>query len=115
MALAWPELRDPVCPYCAEPVTLRRWVRTSGRGGVLETRCNGCGNKIRAYVPWYLQLFMLLASSPLLLIPTSMMGTVHGGFNNFLAFIVFIVAVLAWVGVALVLSYRWFGRVVADD
>lgn len=96
----------PSCPSCHEEVTLGRWLRTGGRGGDLHTRCNGCGKKIRAFIPWYIGIPWFLFPLLILVVCTNLIPNLPG---------FFFVALLLVQFVSIPAGFKWFGKVVADD
>lgn len=95
----------PACPECSEIVTLSRWLSSCGRGMDLHTRCNKCGSKIRAYVPWYAGFPLIFA--PIAIIAWSkFVGEVPG-----ILLVLLLVALLA----SIPLGYALFGKVIRDE
>ena len=72
----------------------------------LSTRCNKCGSKIRAYIPWYYYIPWFF-----------------GPFFVFIAYLKYdpnlpliaFVAMLLWGFASIPLGYLWFGKVAIDD
>jgi hypothetical protein len=96
----------PSCPECHEEVTLIRWLRTSGRGMDLHTRCNRCGRGIRAYIPWHISIPWFLAPLLILVVCSNLVPNFSG---------LAIVALLLWQFASIPLGYIWFGKVVTDE
>jgi hypothetical protein len=95
----------PSCPHCGTPVTLRRWLKTAGEGGTLNTRCNGCKRVIRAFTPWYINL--LLFGLPF--------GLLVWSANYFEIPAWVIVAALIWCALVIPVGYACFGKVKLDE
>ncbi len=72
----------------------------------LHTRCNRCGKKIRAFIPWYISIPWFLAPLLVLIVYSRLAPTISG---------LAIVAMLLWQFASIPMGYVWFGKVMPDD
>lgn len=72
----------------------------------LHTRCNGCGKRIRAFIPWYISI-------PWFLSPLLVLVACANLISNLPA--LFLVALIIWQFASIPAGYIWFGKVQADD
>ncbi len=55
----------PRCPACSTAVAFYRWFSQCAQDGALHTRCNGCHDRIRVFIPWYVRVAIVFG--PILL------------------------------------------------
>jgi hypothetical protein len=93
----------PKCENCGTAIRTTHWIKICGEGMNLHVRCNGCGLKVRAHVPFYIQF-------PFMLFPIFLFYLIDL-FTGIELKTSFIFMFLAWFFIAIPIGYHLLGRI----